>query len=205
MTDTQELTKTVNGLISEMEVLKIENDAAAEQAGNFLRKNKETQKFVKEYFEDARKTTYDAYKAVTYQISFFIEKLTQAEKTVKRKVADYRMEQERIRREEERRLAEEARKKEEERLLQQAEESGDDSILDTPIEAPAIHIEEPKKMDGVSFVEKWTYEIQDANKIPREYLIPDEKKIRGVVSSLKDKANIPGVRIYADKTVRVAL
>lgn len=203
-TDTQELQKTVDGIIAEMATIKITSEEDALQAGSFLRKNKETQKFVKDYFEDARKTTYDAYKEVTDQIKFFVGKLEKAEKAVKRKVSDYQMEQERIRREEARRLAEEARKREEERRLAQAIETGDEEILEKPVEVPQVKVEEPRKMDGVSFVEKWTYEIQDVSQIPREYLMPDERKIRSHVASMKDKAKIPGVRIYADKTVRVA-
>jgi len=203
-TDTQELQKTVDGIIAEMATIKITSEEDALQAGSFLRKNKETQKFVKDYFEDARAATYKAYKEVTDQIKFFVGKLEKAEKAVKRKVSDYQMEQERARREEARRLAEEARKREEERRLAQAIETGDEEILEKPVEAPQVKVEEPRKMDGVSFVEKWTYEIQDVSQIPREYLMPDERKIRSHVASMKDKAKIPGVRIYADKTVRVA-
>ena len=204
MTDTQEIQKTVDGIIGEMATIRIENETTAMQAGEFLRKNKETQKFVKDYFEDARASTYKAYKEVTDQIKFFIGKLEKAEKAVKRKVSDYQMEQERVRREEERRLAEEARKKEEERRLAQAIETGDEEDLDTPIETPAIKVEGPRKMEGVSYVDRWTYEIQDVSQIPREFLIPDERKIRSYVTNLKDRAKIPGVRVYSDKTVRVS-
>lgn len=202
--DTQELKQTVDGIIAEMATIRIEDETTAIQAGEFLKKNKETQKFVKDYFEDARAATYKAYKEVTDNISFFVKKLQQAETAVKRKISDYQMEQERIRREEERRLAEEARKREEERRLAQAIETGDEEILEKPVEVPQVKIEEPRKMDGVSFVEKWTYQIEDVSQIPREFLIPDEKKIRSYVTSMKEKAKIPGVRIYADKTVRVA-
>lgn len=204
MTDTQEIQKTVDTIIAEMAIIKIQDDATAREAGEFLRKNKETQKFVKEWFEEDRKRTYDAYKAVTDQIKFFIGKLEKAEKAVKRKVSDYQIAQERKRREEERRIAEEARKKEEERRLAQAIETGDDEVLDQPIETPTVKIDEPQKMEGVSFVEKWTYEIQDESSIPRQFLTPDHKAIRAYVTSMKDKAEIPGVRVYADKTVRVS-
>lgn len=204
MTDTQEIQKTVDGIIGEMATIRIEDETTAMQAGEFLRKNKETQKFVKDYFEDARASTYKAYKEVTDQIKFFVGKLEKAEKAVKRKVSDYQMEQERIRREEERRLAEEARKKEEERRLAQAIETGDEEVLDTPIETPTIKIDAPRKTEGISYVDKWTYEIQDVSQIPREFLIPDERKIRSYVTNLKARAKIPGVRVYADKTVRVS-
>jgi hypothetical protein len=202
--DTQEIQKTVDGIIAEMATIRIEDETSAMQAGEFLKKNKETQKFVKDYFEDARAATYKSYKMVTDTISFFVKKLQKAETAVKRKISDYQMEQERIRREEARKLEAEARKREEERRLAKAIETGDEEILDKPVDVTPVRIEEPRKMEGVSFVERWTYQIQDVSQIPREFLIPDERKIRSYVTSMKDKAKIPGVRIYADKTVRVS-
>jgi len=52
----------------------------------------------------------------------------------------------------------------------------------------------PAKADGVNLRDNWTFEIVDESLIPREYLIPDEVKIRKVVVALKDKTNIPGVK-----------
>jgi len=53
----------------------------------------------------------------------------------------------------------------------------------------------PPKVEGVSYREGWQFEIERPDLLPREYLVPDEKKIRGVVNALGDKANIPGVRV----------
>ena len=59
---------------------------------------------------------------------------------------------------------------------------------------PVPDIPAPAKAEGVSLRENWTFEIVDESLIPREYLIPDEVKIRKVVVALKDKTNIPGVK-----------
>ena len=66
--------------------------------------------------------------------------------------------------------------------------------------APVVHLEQPK-VAGVSKRENWTFEIVDENQIPREYLMPDEKMIRGVVRATKGKQQIPGVRIYAETII----
>lgn len=194
----------VNEVMAAIDSLEIQDQDAMAAAAEWLRKNKETQKFVKEFFEEDRKRTYDAYQAVTKEIKRFTDLLTKSEKSIKRKMADYQIEQERIRREEEekRRKEEEKRLQEEEKKRKAAEKKGKMAPLPSPpvvIEAPA---QEEEKLEGVSFVEVWTYTIDDTSKIPREYMIPDEKKIRDVVKAMKGDANIPGVKIFADKQVR---
>lgn len=63
--------------------------------------------------------------------------------------------------------------------------------------APVIQREAPK-VAGLKMREVFKFEIVDASKLPREYLIPDEQRIRKVVGALKSDTNIPGVRVYAD-------
>lgn len=60
---------------------------------------------------------------------------------------------------------------------------------------------EPPKIAGQSVREVWCFQIEDAALIPREYLMPDEKKIRGFVNSMKADARVPGVRIWSEKRV----
>ena len=54
---------------------------------------------------------------------------------------------------------------------------------------------------GLTVREDWKFSIVDAALIPREYLIPDEKKIGRIVRAMKDATNIPGVRVYAEKGI----
>jgi ribosome biogenesis SPOUT family RNA methylase Rps3 len=183
----------IDDVIARMEEITITSQDELQEAAEWLTKNKQTQKFVKEYYEPERKDTYDAYTAVTGEIKKFNDILIKAEKTVKKKMSDYQMEQDRIRREEERKriAAEEAEKKE-------AEETG----APAPEPVVAAPAPEPEKVEGVSFVENWTFEIEDKAKIPLEYMIPDEKKIRGVVKAMKGDTSIPGVKAFAEQTVR---
>lgn len=54
----------------------------------------------------------------------------------------------------------------------------------------------PAKVEGVSMRKQGHVKIEDPKKIPMEYLMPDEKKINGVVKALKFDHGIPGVKYW---------
>jgi hypothetical protein len=68
--------------------------------------------------------------------------------------------------------------------------------------APVVQ-REPPKVAGLKTREVWDYEIVDRSAIPltTDYYTLDEKKIRDRVKSLKGDANIPGVRVFPDKSI----
>ena len=66
--------------------------------------------------------------------------------------------------------------------------------------APVIQPEQPQ-VKGISTRQVWQFEITDIRQLPPEYLKADEKAIGGVVRALKDRTNIPGVRVYAEETI----
>jgi hypothetical protein len=130
-------------------------------------------------------------------------------------------EQERIAREqaEARRLQDEAARKEAEaeaaRLA--ALEAGDTARA----EAAAVEIEsasqamtqarmaEPvdaprgiRSDSGTSgLVENWTFKVVELDKVPREWLILDEQKVRAAVRGKNGLRNIPGLSIYAEQSL----
>jgi len=67
------------------------------------------------------------------------------------------------------------------------------------VEAKVVTSKAPK-ISGLSFRTNWKFEILDERKLPREFLKADEAAIRAHVSENKDKAKIPGVRIYSEET-----
>lgn len=188
--------------LANIENFVIREESDLKEAAEWLRKNKETQKIVKDHFEPERKATHEAYKAVTDKIKRFTDILTKSERVMKKKMADYQMEQERIRREAERKAEEERQRVEAERAAARAKaaESGEPEP-EIP-EPPTAVVEPEEKLDGVSFVENWTYEVEDISKVPAEYMVLDEKKVRGIVKAMKGDTNIPGIHVYAEKTVR---
>ena len=58
----------------------------------------------------------------------------------------------------------------------------------------------PPPPKGMSKRQVWRYEITNAALVPREYCSPDEGKIGGTVRTLKETANIPGVKIWMEET-----
>lgn len=57
--------------------------------------------------------------------------------------------------------------------------------------------------EGISKRTIWRFEITDLAALPREYLIPDEKRIGAVVRAMKGDAQIAGVRVYPETIVAV--
>jgi len=106
--------------------------------------------------------------------------------------------------------AEGAKKKELEALRRQAEEEAASrkaaaeaeiaAMKAAPVEvAPTPPPREVAAAEGMTARTDWNFEIVDASKLPREYTMPDEVRIRKVVKALKGDANIPGVRVFAQK------
>ena len=194
----------IEALAAQVGQIELKTDKDVEEAAIWLRKNKETQKIVKDFFEEDRAATYAAYKAVTDKIKRFVDILTRTERTVKNKMGDYQMEKDRKRREEEakRRAEEEKLHQEEEANRIEAEKAGKPVPPPKRDSVPAPVVEEEKTPEGISYVETWDFSIEDKSQIPLEYLAVDEKKIRAVVKSLKADTKIPGVKVFAKKSVR---
>lgn len=70
-------------------------------------------------------------------------------------------------------------------------------------QAPDMNIQEQHVSRSMSSVRKtWTFEIIDKEKMPKEFLMPDEVKIRKFVMANKENGFIDGVRIYQETSVQ---
>lgn len=81
-------------------------------------------------------------------------------------------------------------------LQEQAAKAGIDTSL-IPTEAPKADLG-----SGRTLVQTWTYDIVDEAQVPREYLMLDTAKIQKVVTAMKDKTNIPGIRVRQEASTR---
>ena len=107
------------------------------------------------------------------------------------------------------RKAEEAAEKERRRkedLARKAEQRGDHAKAAEHLDAAdtvVAHVPQTSvpQVDGLSHRENWQFQILQADKLPREYLKPDEAKIRKVVKALKSDTNIPGIRVWDEGTI----
>lgn len=191
----------IDQVIAEIAKKEVTNDEEYTFAAKWLKRNKDTQKFVEQQFEaeleeakEKKKAAEAERKAVVNKIEKFNKALKESEKSVRRMLESYQAELDRKRREEE-----ERRRQEEDKKRKEAEEKG----VEPAVEPAVVEEVAAPKVEGVSYYEHWTYEIEDESKIPREFLMIDEKKIRGYVQSMKGDGNIPGVKIYSEKKTRV--
>lgn len=139
----------------------------------------------------------DHLKAVNAAFQEFTAPLTEADIITRQKVKDYRVEQERIRQEQERinRLRMEAAEAE----MKLRDELTEPVDLVEVAPAPAEHYRTESGTLGTMKVRKW--EVENLDLIPREYLMIDATKIGKVV-----RAGIPsisGIRIWEEESLRV--
>jgi len=204
-------------LVEQAGALVVKDDESWERAGDFLRELKSRIKGVQDWFGPLKAKAYAAHKEICDREREVVSAFQEADRKLRpawleyhaKKEAERRAEEERLRAEQQRRLEEEERKRREEEALNRAIETGDESILDeaekappvAPV-APPVHVEQ-KKQSGIAVKKVWDFEITDKMELPPEYLIPDEKAIRRVVTALGERANIPGIRTFQKDQVSV--
>lgn len=136
--------------------------------------------------------------------------LDSAAEAIANKIRTFRREMERRAEEEQRRLREQ-QEKERQRLARQAEKAEAKGLTDTAdaliheaetMQPAIVEPAMPKRIPGVQMAERWTFEIEDPDKLPREYLIADQQAIRRVVQAMKGRTNIPGVRVYQEDQIK---
>jgi hypothetical protein len=100
-------------------------------------------------------------------------------------------------------LIEDAKKldKQADRLETKAENLQEKSEI--VIETAPVVVAETVKMFGSAKSQTWKYRIKDEKKIPREYLIPNEKLLAGIAKSSKGTVKIEGIEFYSENTMSV--
>ena len=197
-----------------VKVTTVENDNQLELSGNLQR---DISKHVKELGRDrldltrqidtVKKSIMDQEKAMVKGLSEQLRRLSYLNSGYATRVAAA-AEAERQRIEAERRAA--ADRIFEAEQARQAEASnafGEDVTFVEKGWAPEPEPVEPlppskPRTSGVSFVENWQFRITDSAKIPREYLMVDESKIRKIVKALKAGTSIPGVEVFKTMDTR---
>ena len=128
--------------------------------------------------------------------------LDKADKTLRNKILTYRREQEHLRQEEEKRLHK-LQEKEQKRLERQAQKKNAPPPP-PPVAGPAVESQAKtirSEMGSVSAREVWDFDIVDVDKIPKEFMIPNEKAIRAAVKA--GIRSISGVRIFQREELSV--
>ena len=209
----RELALQAIGLVEEANDCRIIVPVHYEQAGEWVQVINGKMKG----FEEERKSiTKPLDESKARVINLFRPILTSCEeaiKIVKAKMLTYQQEQEVIRRQEEDRLREETRKENErlqkdaERKAAKEEAKGNSDRAEEireavqPAPMPIVVQTETPKVKGISMREHWKFRITNPDLVPREYCIPDESAIRGIVNTMKGKTSIAGVEPYREDIV----
>jgi hypothetical protein len=194
----------------------VRDQATLDAAKLFLHDVDALQAEIDETFDPQISQAHKLHKSLLAEKKKFSEPLERAKTIVGRKAADFLAEQERDRREAERKRleAEEKAREVAEKAVNTAEKleaDGKDKAAAAVVNQAHNRVDEilgaapevPEELDtsGLTVREDWKFSIVNEALIPREYLMPDEKKIGRIVRALKDQANIPGIRAYAEKGV----
>jgi len=201
--DTVDIRPKVNEFQEMAEVLKIENDVDYQSAAELEKQARTLNKYIEDRFKPTKDALNAAKNELMKMIKGFTVPLQEAVNIIKDRKNTYWRKKEQERLAEQRRLQAEEQKAEEDRRLNEAIDTGDESVLYEPVIAPEVQIEDTLKVDGEYHVDVPKFEIVDETKIPREYLMPDEQKIRRIVNAAHGKIEIPGVRIWVEKQSRM--
>lgn len=196
--------------LAQAKALSIVTQTDAEQGGRMLLEIKALRKQVDASFDPIIETAHTAHKTALTQKKQHTAPLDEAEGIIKRGMAAYATEQQRIQQEEQKRLEELARKEAEEKQNAAAEAAWDAGWQEEAVatlEAPPVVIPKvappPPKIAGAVTRKVWKYRIVNEAAIPREYLMVDESKIRRVVTAMAGATNIPGVQAFEEIGIAV--
>ena len=186
-------------------------------AGEILLAVKAMRKEIEGVFGPMKSKAHAAWKAVCEEEKKADAPLVEAEGIVKREMARYDTEQERIRMEEQRRLEAEAKRLEEERRLFEAEQLEAEGrkeeanlVLEEPVIAPVIQVPAyTPKVQGISFREVWKGECFDLKALVKAAAADDRylpllqanvSVIGAQARSLKSAFKVPGIKVWSEKT-----
>jgi len=182
--------------------LQVINDDTYREAGSLFVLIGDMEKEILNFMNPLIDKAHQTHKALTNARGQELVKLLPGKNYLNKEMVKYREEQKKKAEEQAAKLREEQRKKEDELRLQaalEAEKDGDkvtaEAILnETVIVEPVKPIETPEP-EGVQFRTTYDFVIVAKDLLPREYMLPDLVAIRRVVTALKEKCTIPGIRI----------
>jgi len=203
--ETEEVGVKALSIVDQSKAIKIIDSETYIKAGSILTTIKDMIKEVENTFTPICEAAFTAHRKAVEKRDGFLNPLKDALRGIKGAMNFYDLTEEQKRREEQRKLEEVARREEEERKLREAieaEEAGEKEIAEEILKEeifipPVVLPKETPKVKGVSFRTIYDFEIVNASLIPRQFLSPDLVKIGGVVRSLKEATQIPGVKVFS--------
>jgi len=202
------LLDSANKRLQRAQLYVIKSDADYEAASNELKDLTAFERMCESGMEQSLRPLADAVKKIRGLWKPTVEVATKARTIMKKHIADYLDKKEAARRLLQQQADTQARLERErlEKLAVKADAKGYVDKAATLAQqaamtvAPVVRADAPK-IAGQSVREAWLFQIEDASLLPRQFLKPDEQKIRAYVNAMKAEASITGVRIYSEKRI----
>lgn len=173
-----ELQTQSNNLLDTVQFITINNDEELNEANGYLRKIATLRKAAKAHFDSLKKPFNEAMANLRAKEKEFLGPMEKGEGIIKKLIVQYNVKRD-------------ARLKEEQAKLEELSKTMSESGLSV---LPSVKLEKPK-MQGTTIRSRYDFDIVDVNLIPREYLLVDTAAIGKVVRALKEKTNIPGIKV----------
>lgn len=99
---------------------------------------------------------------------------------------------------------EEAEKLEAAGRVEEAEAALEPAAVEQAVQQRRVNVNAaPPKVEGIAITPVWKFKVVDEKMLPRKFTQPNTVAIWQYVRGLKDKAEIPGVHIYPEDSMRV--
>ena len=199
------LRQNANRLVQTAREFKIISVESRDAAVTFRRSIKQLGDRIANYFDPEIKAAHAAHKAKLNQKAMVDAPRKLADDIIGRKITDWEVAEQKRVEDERRRLQAEARQAEEERRLAEAAEleaagyaEEAEAVIEEPIVTAPVHVEAPPKMEGSHLRTTWKHEVITPGLVPREWCMPDDKKLAAYARANREGASVPGVKFYPD-------
>ena len=176
------------------------------QIGDLEKRIEERRRAITRPIDEAKRATMDLFRQPLVRLKELKDHLSRGMRDWDRKKrTEAEAERQRLEAEAAKRAEEER-----ERLFEvlAAIDAGEETKAEKLMEAPVVVREKnlarptvsPPRAAGVVMREYWTFEIVNADQIPREYMVPDTRALQSLATGQKHRAAVPGVRFYSERS-----
>jgi len=197
----QAISEDVNNVAQQAAGIVVKTESDVRTATNFLSQVKKRIKRIETLRKEFLEPFQAGVKNINNKFKLQSEPLKEIERLIKESIKTFIDEQEKIQMEKQRKEEAERKKLEEEREKQLAEGKKVEALPEKK-----EMVKEEKTMyraeEGATIVKKvWKFYVEDVSKVPNEYLLIDEVKIRAAIGA--GERDIKGVKIYQDNQITI--
>ena len=189
------LKKRFDELGEEVRALEVVDDETCEKASELLVMIKKWETKLDEERKKRVTIPNQFVRKVNARAKEFLNPLFKYERDLKAKIKDYKIRIE-LKRKEMEKKAEEERKRLQEQLDKEAKEKNIEPVKLPEVIMPKEKLKVSTNNGTVYEKKRWAFKIVDFEKIPREYLVVDDKKVNAAIKA--GVRNIDGLEIYQE-------